>query len=69
MGKNPDAGSTGRKEEEWEEEEVEEEEEKKHEGEHCGALRRESPAVVNIISVACRPPQLVAPFVCRSLLR
>lgn len=48
---------------------MEEEEEKKHEGEHRGALCRESPAVVNIISVARRPPQLVAPFVCCSLLR
>lgn len=57
----------GWKEEEWEEEK-EEEEEKKHEGELCSALCRGSPAVVNIISVACRPPQLVAPFVCRSLL-
>lgn len=66
MGRNPDAASTGRKEEEWEEEE--EEEEKKHERELCSALCRESPAVVNIISVACRPPQRVAPFVCRSLL-
>lgn len=30
-------------------------------------LCRESPALVNIINVACSPTQLVAPFVCWSL--
>lgn len=32
-------------------------------------LSRESPAVVNIVNVACSPTQLVAPFVCWSLAR